>query len=195
MRIIDKRKDYYDYLMGVYGRDELLTYDRRGGTHIGNSYSWVIGNVVKVAVVGLEFTFFRDKDDGWLWSPEELLRYTQKHGKTPDGYGGWRETTPQTIEEATRLHRLYNDTPTDLNNTLREPVLIKTGRSTWERLSNLSDLKFARVMDSHTIYTEISNFLGWCNDNPPLPDSMTDRDKVLSHGFDLKTSFRKCKQD
>lgn len=33
------------------------------------------------------------------------------------------------------------------------------------------------------------------NDNPPLPDNMTDKDKVLSHGFDLKTSFRKCKQD
>jgi hypothetical protein len=30
MRIIDKNKDYYDYLQGIYGIDELVVYDRRG---------------------------------------------------------------------------------------------------------------------------------------------------------------------
>ena len=30
MRIIDNKKDYYDYLSGVYGIDELIVFDRRG---------------------------------------------------------------------------------------------------------------------------------------------------------------------
>jgi len=30
MRIIDNKKDYYDYLSGIYGEDPLAVYDRRG---------------------------------------------------------------------------------------------------------------------------------------------------------------------
>lgn len=30
MKIIDNKKDYYDYLSGIYGMDELAVYDRRG---------------------------------------------------------------------------------------------------------------------------------------------------------------------
>lgn len=30
MKIIDNKKDYYDYLSGIYGIDELAVYDRRG---------------------------------------------------------------------------------------------------------------------------------------------------------------------
>ena len=30
MKIIDSKKDYYDYLSGIYGMDELAVYDRRG---------------------------------------------------------------------------------------------------------------------------------------------------------------------
>ena len=34
MRIIDNKKDYYDYLSGVYGIDNLIVYDRRGSVPI-----------------------------------------------------------------------------------------------------------------------------------------------------------------
>ena len=30
MKIIDNKKDYYDYLSGIYGIDELIVFDRRG---------------------------------------------------------------------------------------------------------------------------------------------------------------------
>ena len=30
MKIIDNKKDYYDYLSGIYGVDDLVVYDRRG---------------------------------------------------------------------------------------------------------------------------------------------------------------------
>ena len=34
MRIIDNKKDYYDYLSGVYGIDNIIVYDRRGSVPI-----------------------------------------------------------------------------------------------------------------------------------------------------------------
>ena len=34
MRIIDNKKDYYDYLSGVFGIDNLIVYDRRGSVPI-----------------------------------------------------------------------------------------------------------------------------------------------------------------
>ncbi|MBP5423995.1 MAG: hypothetical protein J6Y78_16300 [Paludibacteraceae bacterium] len=30
MKIIDNKKDYYDYISGIYGIDDLVVYDRRG---------------------------------------------------------------------------------------------------------------------------------------------------------------------
>ena len=37
MKIIDNKKDYYDYIQGVLGIDEKVTYDRRGSTNVGAS--------------------------------------------------------------------------------------------------------------------------------------------------------------
>jgi len=36
MRLIDNKKDYYDYLAGVYGIDTYITYDRRNSTRLYN---------------------------------------------------------------------------------------------------------------------------------------------------------------
>lgn len=38
MIIIDSKKDYYDYLVGLYGRDEGIVYDRRGSIKIMDYY-------------------------------------------------------------------------------------------------------------------------------------------------------------
>ena len=36
MRIIDNKKDYYDYLAGVLGIDDYITYDRRNSKRLEN---------------------------------------------------------------------------------------------------------------------------------------------------------------
>ena len=37
MRIIDNKKDYYDYLAGILGIDEYITYDRRNSFRLNNA--------------------------------------------------------------------------------------------------------------------------------------------------------------
>lgn len=89
-----------------------------------------------------------------------------------------------------------------VNRALRKPVLVSRkpnpkpedftgGHWTylWEPLT-LDELNFGSVMSAHDVYIEISNFLSWLVDNPPIPDKQTDKEKIVSHGFDLKTSFR-----
>ena len=57
MKIIDNKKDYYDYLASIYGIDELVVYDRRGSVTLNSD---------KVLLHGMEYYFcnrilFRDK--------------------------------------------------------------------------------------------------------------------------------------
>lgn len=48
MKIIDNKKDYYDYLASIYGIDELIVYDRRGSVTL---------NTDKVLIHGMEYYF------------------------------------------------------------------------------------------------------------------------------------------
>jgi len=40
------------------------------------------------------------------------------------------------------------------------------------------------------MYCIIYAFLGWLKDNPAPANNQTDKDKIVAHGFDLKSSFR-----
>jgi hypothetical protein len=56
----------------------------------------------------------------------------------------------------------------------------------------LTDYGFQRVIDPYAAFQEISMFLGGVlgqNMDPPSP--MTDKEKVISHGFDPRYGFRK----
>ena len=41
MKIIDNKKDYYDYLQGILGQDELVVYDRRGSKVVSESETYL----------------------------------------------------------------------------------------------------------------------------------------------------------
>ena len=43
MKIIDKKKDYYDYLSGIYGIDDKVVYDRRGAVVLNSEKSLLNG--------------------------------------------------------------------------------------------------------------------------------------------------------
>ena len=48
MKIIDNKKDYYDYLASIYGIDELVVYDRRGSVTLNSD---------KYLLHGMEYYF------------------------------------------------------------------------------------------------------------------------------------------
>ena len=72
MKIIDNKKDYYDYLASIYGIDELVVYDRRGSVTL---------NTDKVLLHGMEYYFsnrilFQDKPltDKQYWNLRSIAK-------------------------------------------------------------------------------------------------------------------------
>lgn len=194
MRIIDGKRDYYDHLVGKYGFDETRVYDRRtdplaipyshpGKEHITNgTYLIAItGELFPVVMVKKKFIFDPlDPDLGDNNRCKEFLKI----------YGPYRSTYS---DEGSRR------CSTDVNKVYRQPVLMcdengpkHTPFSNRGRLfiPKLSDYGIPKVLSADEAYTRIYNFLGWLVDNPPIPDNQTDKEKVKSHGFDPKTSFR-----
>ena len=104
MRIIDNKKDYYDYLAGVWGIDGHITYDRRNSTRLVNKTSDIIyerypmgyGNIfctwkngINPNIGGNQCSY--DWDKGYLnsgWSYGKYVRRfdPKKSEQFPDAY-------------------------------------------------------------------------------------------------------------
>lgn len=201
MKILSKYKDYYDYFQGIFGMDESKVYDRRKMvkrkdldiTVIEHSY-----DVLYFAICGKEYTLRQYKGKLYYTADEIKQMFDKinadkaKNLKRPLKSwekigGGWIPVTPQQIFER-------NGKPIKANHRLRRPILVglANGNSvSWQKNTPLlATFDFTRVMEAKTLYIEVETFLGWLVDNPPLPDKQTNEGKIVSHGFDLKDSFR-----
>lgn len=218
MKIISKRKDYYDYLVNpaLYGTDTLRVYDRRadnygepGGTDKLNPllehYDFAVCGMI-YRIYQYKGKFYHTKED-WV-KLDQLLSKGDPGNRARFLFG---DTLDQLERDAARKYDKVN-VPTDVNKALREPVLMKTSgggeftyksswsnefmhdtariiESTWSKVI-LKDFGFQRVMAAEEIFMKISEFLGWLVDNPPIPNKQTNIEKLESHGFDKKKSFR-----
>lgn len=201
MKIISKFKDYYDYLQGIYGIDDLLTFDRRSDDSLVKldqtkidevqTFTFAIAGTLYVIhcykgsyyasredVNNLNKILHKDEltqiDDNnsrrWYFRDKEPIHYTQE---------GWDKITRKT----------------DVNHKLRKPVLVIVGDYSskidgWSDSVVLSDFKLIKALSAHDAFVNISSFLAWLNDHPEIPNKQTNEEKLLSHGFDKKKSFR-----
>ena len=119
-----------------------------------------------------------------------------------------------TIEQATNYYKRHNR-ETIVNKVTRQPILIRVYCSEsfefdtpitkiynsyfgeynkhedakWN-IPILSEYGMAAFYPAEEIYQDISQFLGWLVNNPEIPNKQTDTEKIVTHGFDLKESFR-----
>jgi hypothetical protein len=199
MKIISKWKDYYDYLQGVYGIDPLMVYDRRGDTArpdipSDTLYMW------DFAICNKEYLVYEYKGKFYN-TPEQyielnsILKADNKERLTVRKKDYYVRTPIETLENAQEKWKRDNEVPTDANKKYRQPVLV---RSSYARLRedvkwkvpHLELYGFASFYPAEKIYQEISSFLGWLRDYPEIPNKQTDTEKLVSHGFDKKVSFR-----
>ncbi len=192
MRIISKYKDFYDYVVSKYGFDSTVTYDRttlslyKYESHI----SYMESNVdcYQLHVANNLYSFFEYK--GQLYHTEEELQRlaikTEKNRFIDFGdvatitFGNyWWETKS--------LYKRYNG-PSKLNKKFRIPVLYFQRENAY--LPYLKSFGFHKALSADETYKQIYEFQSWLKDNPPIPNKQTDEEKLLSHGFDKKISFR-----
>ena len=167
MKIICSKhqKDYYDHLVSHYGYDDHIVYDRRS-----NSLNKKL-----------------DYYDEFLFSIcGEYVPMLKKDGKfifDPRGHGlKWYETS---------LFSKYQNKKSTLNTKHRQPILlVNMSNSAVVRVPVLKEFGFASYIDAHEMYQKVYAFLSWLKDNPELPNNQTDKEKIVSHGMDIKHSFR-----
>lgn len=210
MKIKSKFKDYYDYVAHAYGwADEKITYVRDRFPHTGDGlksffinfsgdilsppsrfsrnvidheFKWVIVAGKYYLILAPAYT-----EDWFLYSPTHPV--AKELMDSPSMYLGFED------------NRLI-----ELSRVLKAPVFcIKGTNYNWRAkridvevnydIPNLGELGFASIISPEQMYQDISYFMGnvihISPDMMPEPNpAMTDKERILSHGFDLRASFR-----
>ncbi len=165
MRIISKYKDYYDFCSKKYGVDDKIIYDRK------EFVNFLISGVYYIAFCGTIYRIIITENKEFYFGDE--YNYDRIKGLTKRSY-------------YIKTHL----TKTDLNEKHNEPVLISNNYRIKESFSKnpvLSEFGFTKIMTPEECWVSISNFL---SRSKFIEDNRTDKDKIISHGFDLKKSFR-----
>ena len=208
MKIISKYKDYYDYLVGIYGEDPLAVFDRRYDVIQKPSIFSDEYVPYEIAIAGKIFKIYQYRDK-FYYTPEELFKLNTlllEDNKRPliANYHRYdkKEITIKSFERFKEIDE--ENSITDINYLLRKPILMKDHFGTLihiDKFRNETKWSVIRLEDFHlnkyvpasAVFTEISGFLLWLNDNPEIPNNQTNNEKIVTHGFDLKHSFRNTK--
>lgn len=196
MKIISKYKDYYDYYQGIFGIDESKVYDRRSAVRMIVPRDGEV-QALHVCIGGREYTFYHYANK-FYYTPEEVMKMRSilnEENVKYNKYVIWyrkRTLYNETLEDLKKIWKPYEDT--DKNKITREPVIAYwSGYGSWKTrwfVPILGDLPVTKVLDPKEVYILVEGFLGWLVDNPPLPDTQTNENKIVQHGFDTKQSFR-----
>lgn len=205
MKIISKFKDYYDYYAKVYGRDDALVYKRgisQFDVTIGDPSSSLVQKLVRgvhsepgnqyVLIVGVCGRFFplTTVDHGQI-TPEPKDYSIVLVDKPATKWSTWNYERINTGDVYAPL--------LEYQKRLKEPVIGLSGYSYsgWypnnlqlmDKVPILKEYGIDKLLTAEQCYQEIYQFLSVLN-NKEVLTNMTDRDKIESHGFDLKQSFR-----
>lgn len=206
MKIIDnKRKDYYDYLQGVFGVDEKLILDRRDfkAPFIGSG-----DEVIRLHICGYMYEGLK-KDDKFYWG-DQCEQFAVERPKSR--WWNWRGGNDTKEEEGNSWYVPIIDTlgkqgfvhipksnfrmKSTINDKYDCPImkydLFGNIDGKFIKFPRLADFNFGSRLSPEEIWIELSN---WLSKTKEIPDTMTDKDKIIAAGFDLKTSFRKDKEE
>lgn len=203
MRIIDKNRDFYDYFQDY---DSDIVFDRRGSRILTNEELnvWYLYNrryksefTDKYFLLQIGYTNWLilakptniDKDTYGYFTVNdfslELVEMWKNYNKSVDFKFGEIQTH-YTLEYLTS--KKFNHKTALIDD-------IKLGN--FEYKNNLAEkspiilnkTKLPSILDAQDVYFAIEEWLSHKKDDI-VHDSMTDKEKIISHGFDTKSSFR-----
>ena len=208
MKIIDNKKDYYDYLVGYYGLDDYVVYDRRKSDP-NCSYDNV---VVKSLPQFGKFISVYDVDGRTeyrvtLWAGHNMMTkilYVDVDKKAGIKTFTWKDYQEWMKEESRRawwkytIHEKEWETKLPKRITQDTPLVLYITEMNYYRHSEsiiitnpiLEGSIFTNILPAKDVYEGIYNYLLECKE-PKIEDTRNDIEHLESHGFDRKTSFRK----
>jgi len=199
MKIISKYKDYYDYLIGVFGEDSKLILDRRGSN---NKFILQDGEVIVVCIGNKRIEgiykdnkfhygkflkkFHRERDmPSW-----KTYVWKRKYDDTKDIYYKYEYTKGHHREFA--LSKVILNTTLNTENDcaiLMYKVNINGELIEVTRFPILKDINIPSILPARDTWIILNDYLSSQIKEPIVPIG-DDNVRIQSHGFDLKTSFR-----
>jgi hypothetical protein len=216
MKIKSRFKDYYDYIAHLYGGgDERVTYVRdripedltsvtfardeikhnlvlyEPRVRLGKgSISWLVVN-------GKVYTLFTERNDDYSNKPTKLL--------TQENFGGREgELFQYASLNWPKYQGFESHWAEAISRKIKQPVFVidhysygySSGTTTFvieENIPILQNFHFAKYASPEQLYQEIAYYISnKMVDSPDLVvnNNMTDKEKIVQHGFDYRQSFR-----
>lgn len=194
MLIIDKkgRKDYYDYLIGIYGIDRNLVLDRRNFTN----YVPYDNSKITIIICGWIYEGYYDKKTNKVYYGNELLNFGEIWQPFYTGLNKVKsvyiKSNSYLINDSSYVAlEPYPDTK-NLNKKEGCPILVQGSyRDQYYHYPQLSLLNFGSCVDAETLFRMLVEYLSQQKTKAEQhPDDRGDIEKLLSKGFDKKESFR-----
>lgn len=204
MKIIDNKKDYYDYVSGIYGVDEDITYDRRGSIpskQIKETVHEFDNEVLPYATN--EWTYVTVVAGVKAWNIE--LHREIVSGKIKLSARLW---TGKRRDESRKRYVLeyasscfpFSEHPESYLSK-ESPLVLLVNVDRWWRAKGmviknpiLSGLPIVSLLPAEEVWQGIYDYLIKIRE-PDITDNRTDIEKLEAYGFDKKTSFRKDKKE
>lgn len=190
MKIISKYKDYYDYLSGIYGIDEKIILDRTDFKHCNSISSnrifrlYIAGYIVEGICVD-NIYYYGNELKKFELDQNKLRYWFSKHKKRDYDKSiyiknklleGWIYTEP--LKDKDEYNKKQN-CAIILNENDKYPIL--------------RELELSKFIKPTIIYQWIYDYLSSLITDKEKISDMSNENKILAKGFDLKTSFRNIK--
>lgn len=202
MLIKSNFKDYYDFMVSTYGIDRKIVYNRV--PEESNSREWEKTGMFKpqhidfpdslysytIHFCGTMYVIYYVYGDWFLGEgiqdanpgryPVYIYTGTKKVGEV---LKQWKSVYHKKRTYLSSVDDRHHGLPTKRNDELECPVVYDNHKNV-----RLSDFNFAKVIPPEDAFIQISN---WLSREKLIINKQTDKEKIISHGFDTKTSFRK----
>jgi hypothetical protein len=189
MRIISKFKDYYDYIQGIYGVDEKLILDRTTFykmPYVPTDYINETFYIGEYMIQGIWLDGICLFGDDILNHPK--IEFYKAYGKKDDDIYYIKNSIYGRDKILKKIKFLGDKSPTYKQDY---PILL-SGNNKILKCPILKDYGIQKILPAEEIWKYLSDWLSRriSNNEKPVPIG-DDKTRILSHGFDLKTSFRK----
>ena len=188
MILLRKRTDYYDYLIGIYGRDEKKVYDRKldltsDEIYFENINRWRNTNIFDLYVCNRIYRVEQVKKGVW-----ELHKF---HKNNTDYLGRRRHYRESQVSGLDDFEYYIPRPPEALTD---RPIAISGTYHNENRLEGvtpiLASFGIPSVLSAEELYTEVDMHLGFLMSEKEKTSKQDDKNKLISKGFDDKISFR-----
>jgi hypothetical protein len=192
MLILSKYKDYYDYLSGVFGTDSKIVLDRR----VFDKFEVLSDDdkFIQVFVCGYIYEgFVRDKKFYWgrqlleLLTKEEREKFDNSKNQEKVYIRYRKSSTYNYVRNGVDLH--LEPFVDKVNHNLKQncPIMILHRLDDFLKFPVLREIGISSILPPKEIYLMLTEWLAPKDkEQEPRPD----KEKIVSAGFDLKTSFR-----